>query len=78
MLSVYSTTLDILKSVLTLLEASKRIWDELSSVLQDQQLCEILSISTEELGLLRLTVSYWTRERALLQGTGNSGWAMSP
>ncbi|XP_015714879.2 uncharacterized protein LOC107312192 [Coturnix japonica] len=64
-----STTLDILKSVLTLLEASKRIWDELSSVLQDQQLCEILSISTEELGLLRLTVSYWTRHRALLQGT---------
>ncbi|XP_015705506.1 maestro heat-like repeat family member 5 [Coturnix japonica] len=57
-----STTLDILKSVLTLLEASKRIWDELSSVLQDQQLCEILSISTEELGLLRLTAMPPTEE----------------
>ena len=44
-----------------MLETSERILDELSNVLQDQQLCEIFNITTAELGLLHLTVSYWTR-----------------
>lgn len=44
-----------------MLETSERILDELSNVLQDQQLCEIFNITTAELSLLHLTVSYWTR-----------------
>ena len=55
--------------MLPVLKTSEHILDELSNVLQDQRLCEIFNVTTAELGLLRLTVSFQTRHRALLRGT---------
>ena len=55
--------------MLTLSETSEHILGKLSNVLQDQRLCEIFNVTTAELGLLRLTMSFQTRHHALLRGT---------
>ncbi|XP_031461335.1 uncharacterized protein LOC116236694 [Phasianus colchicus] len=61
-----STTLKIWKMLLTMPESSEKILDEVCSVLQDEEPCRI---TTTGLGFLRLTVSYWTRHCAVLQGS---------
>ena len=66
LLLLCSATLEIWKMVLTMPESSEKILDELCSVLHDKQ---PRRITTMGLGFLRLTVSYWTRHHAVLQGS---------
>ncbi|XP_021237043.1 maestro heat-like repeat family member 5 [Numida meleagris] len=57
-----STTLDIWKRMLSLTGTSERILEELRHVLQDPELCGVFNITTEDSGLLSLTMMHPTDE----------------